>query len=62
MYCIGPPGWLSQLSSQLLISAQVNLKVLGLSPKSGSVLSRDFTSGFSLPRKIKGFSLPLPLP
>jgi len=37
--CMGAPGWLSQLSGAL--GSGHDLRVLGLSPKSGSWLSRE---------------------
>ena len=49
---VGAPGWLSQLSHQLLVSAQVI--ILGLNLASGSAFSEESAYGFS-------FSLPLPL-
>ena len=45
----GAPGWLSQVSGQLMILAQVHdLRVLGWSPGSGSTLGGESASGFSL--------------
>ena len=53
----GAPGWLSQLSIQLLVSAQVMISwIVGLSPESGSVLT-----AWSLPG-ILCLPLSLPLP
>ena len=43
------PGWFSWLSDQLLISAQVMISVVGLSPKLGSSLSRESSGDALLP-------------
>jgi len=51
----GAPGWLSWLSVPLLISAQHDLGVMGLSPALGSMLSEESALSFSL-------LLPLPVP
>ena len=41
MIWLGAPGWLHQLRDQLLISAQVMIKMVRLSPVLGYALSRE---------------------
>ena len=53
--CLGASGWLSLLSVQLLVLAQVMLRVLGSSPVLAFMLSKESASGFPLP-------VPHPLP
>jgi len=50
---LGAPGWLSWLSVQLLILAQVMVRVLGSSTMLGSMLSRECVWGFSLSQIFK---------
>ena len=54
--CLGAPGWLSQLSVPLSISAQVTIsRFVSLSPASGSVLSARACFGSSIPLSLCPF-------